>query len=87
MKNRSDEAENDEEEETIVLTTKTEKQETKKAGVHVTIRLGTQAGGRDEEREEIEAEENANKKTRLLGKVLKGAWNFKKEKKLGKKNK
>ena len=79
-------AKNDESEAENALETNTEKQETKKAGVHVTIRLGTQAGGRDEEREEIEAEEKANKKSRLLGKVLKGAWNLKKEKKLGKKN-
>jgi hypothetical protein len=80
-------AKNDESEAENALETNTEKQETKKAGVRVTIRLGTQAGGRDEEREEIEAEEQANKKSRLLGKVLKGAWNLKKEKKLGKKNK
>lgn len=72
-----------EEETTVILE---EKQETKKAGVHLKIRLGTQAGGRDEEREEIEAEERANKKARLLTKVLKGAWNLKKEKQLGKKN-
>lgn len=62
-----------------------EKQETKKAGVHLTIRLGTQAGGRDEGREELEAEERANKKTNLIGKVLKGAWKLKKEKELTRK--
>ena len=49
-------AKNDESEAENALETNTEKQETKKAGVRVTIRLGTQAGGRDEEREEIEAE-------------------------------
>lgn len=75
-----------EEEITATVETEVEKQETKKAGVHLKIRLGTQAGGRDEEREEIEAEERANKKANLFGKVLKGAWNLKKEKQLGKKN-